>query len=493
MTTFKFDKTFQQRFDDFKMFVEDEGSDMDTWREFMESALEPAGYGAIWKLSKADCEKNEVKFPCEVFGIVQETFFEEFAVLFLVESVEDDSVHLPEVCRVPFEDIYPCREQENAALNVDLTADCMDRYHFFFKYIFFPWDSDLDQVKKEIHSRMQLFYDLKNKNLSKGLSSHIRQIMAEAKYIQSKREQIEISMDDVDADISGESKDVARNLLELHLRLMKIKHEVEILLNPEMREIYEEIKFPHHAIARSNEPNIFAVSKPSRMSEMKQFIEDLSQKVAADQKVHWMSLQDAFAAASVSSEIYLSTGNHSVNFMEFLNDKIMISGLTNKAIDFEKMQNYAKLSAEDFGSFLFAIDAGFRMQNLIIDCDKVKTGFLIKNGKVVIKNCVIYGSKDSSVTEGFAVSGAAEVRIENCLIFNFATGISISDSANVMILNSVIKNCNNGVLIDNESQLSMEKSSILNCNESGIFKFTTQLDIKTSFPLDENKEQETAK
>lgn len=523
MATFKFDKTFQQRIDDFKMIFgqieEEEGEDVrSVWKgehkriffcfpvitkasvAFMEGSVEPAGYSAIWKLSKADCEKYEVTFPCQVFGIVQETLFDDSAVLFQVESVEDDSVHLPEgLSKVPFEDIYPCIDQENAALNVDLTADCLDRYRFFFFYIFLPWDSnDLDVIKKELPLRMQLFFDLRNKNLSKGLSSHIRRIMDEAKYIQVKREHLELSMelsDDDSLDISG-SKHVARNLLELHLRLMKIKHEVEILINPEMREIYEEVKFPHHAIAKSTEPNIFAISKPCTIGEMKQLIEDLSQKIETDKNVHWMSsLEDAFAAASVSSEIYIEAGEHSVNFIEFLNDKILISGLksiNNSAIDVEQMQNYAKLNSEDYGSQLFAVDGGIRMENLIIDCEKVKTGFLIHDGKVEIRNCVIYGSA-SSVSEGLVVSETAEVSIENCHIFNFATAIAISGSSIVKIVNSVIKNCSNGVTIENESQFSMENSSILNCNESGILKFTALVDIKKNFSLDEIKEQDSAK
>lgn len=34
------------------------------------------------------------------------------------------------------------------------------------------------------------------------------------------------------------------DLMRLHLRLATIKHEIEILENPDMRSIFEEIKFP---------------------------------------------------------------------------------------------------------------------------------------------------------------------------------------------------------------------------------------------------------
>lgn len=343
---------------------------------------------------------------------------------------------------------------------------------------------------------MQLFFDLKNKNLSKGLSSHIRRIIAEAKYIQSKRDNFELSMklSDADIDIShGGSKDVARNLLELHLKLMKIKHEVEILLNPEMREIYEEVKFPHHAIAKSHEPNIFAITNQSTMGEMKKLLEDLSKKITTDVKVHWMSLHDALAAASASSEIYIPVGSHTVNFLEFLNDNIFLSGL--KVIPTEggvPEDSFAELSSEEASAFMFAIDGDFRMENLIIDCRNVKTGFLIKDGKVEIKNCVFKGSKESSVTEGFAISGTAEVTLENCLISNFATGITANEASKVNVLSSVISNCNNGILIDKESLVSMKESTVRNCSDSAVLKFSPD-EINKSVLIDESDEKETEK
>lgn len=85
MSTFKFDKSFQQRLDEFALILEEDGDDVVLqWKTFMEGSIEPAGYSAIWKLSKADCEKNEVRFPCEVYGVVQQTIFDDSVVLFLV-------------------------------------------------------------------------------------------------------------------------------------------------------------------------------------------------------------------------------------------------------------------------------------------------------------------------------------------------------------------------------------------------------------------------
>lgn len=502
MSVFTYEKSFLLRIEEFQIiFSDSDGSEpiREQWSDFLEASIEPAGYSAIWRISRASCEDLDLKYPTEVYGVVSETSFSDLQATFSVESVQDENVHLPEVCQVPLEDLYPTVEQENSALNVDLTADCLDRFRFFFNYICLPWDyNDADFVSKHLLPRLKLIFDLKTKQLSKGLSSHIRAMIAEAKYIQSKRENLELSFDDSceEVDIShGECKDKARKLLELHFRMNKIKHNLDILVNSEMREIYEELKFPHHQLAKDGQQKLFLVSTSAKLSEYLLVMEELKQMIEIDAEIHHLTLHDAIAAASSKSEIYIPAGAHFLNFLEYLNGDVLLRGLSNISMNIldDPQQRHAKISASDSHSMLFAIDGNYRMEHLVIDCENVKTGFLVKHGKLQIKNCVIYGLKESSVTEAFAVSGDAHVFIDSCVIMSFATGISINDSAQVHITNSVIKNCNIGVqLTDDDTSVYMKDSSIMNCDESGILKYSSLSgDIKTQ-ALDWNDKQQTA-
>lgn len=460
-----------------------------------------SGYSAIWKISKADCEELEIKFPCEVYGIVQDTDFNGLAAIFTVESVQDENVHLPESCRVALEDLYPTVEQENPALNVDLTADILDRYRFFFSYIFMPWDdSDTDFVDKQLFPRMKLIFDLKNKQLSKGLSSHIRGMIAEAKYIQNKQENLESTFNESgdEIDISkGETKDKARKLLELHFRLIKIKHEIDILVNPDMREIYEELKFPLHQLSKCPERQVFVVTKTGTLSEQMQLVHELKGVVNDEAKIYWVSLHDAIASASASSEIYIPCGSHSINFLEYLNGDILLQGLTPfniETFEMEQTQRRTRINATDCSSLLFAVDGNLQLKNLVIDCEDVKTGFLIKDGVVTIKNCFIIGSAGSSVTEAFAIGGPTKVIVENCVITNFATAFSVGDHAQFTLRNTIIKNCNYGIhLLTDEAQLTFENSSILNCEDNGILKTSQLLDGVKSKALVVDDKVEAAK
>lgn len=58
--------------------------------------------------------------------MVNNVFFQDLKADFAVIAVQDDDIHLPEQYEVPLEDLFPIIEQENAELNVDRTADCLD-------------------------------------------------------------------------------------------------------------------------------------------------------------------------------------------------------------------------------------------------------------------------------------------------------------------------------------------------------------------------------
>lgn len=62
-----------------------------------------------------------------------------------------------------------------------------------------PWDNDSDEevdwCKKHLESRIRFCFDLK-RSMSSGMADHIRKLLAEARYIQNKREIMELEMSD---------------------------------------------------------------------------------------------------------------------------------------------------------------------------------------------------------------------------------------------------------------------------------------------------------
>lgn len=67
-----------------------------------------------------------------------------------------------------------------------------------------PWDNENDDeddwCKKHLESRIRFCFDLK-RDMSRGMADHIRKLISEARYIQNKREVMELEMsDDEDAE-----------------------------------------------------------------------------------------------------------------------------------------------------------------------------------------------------------------------------------------------------------------------------------------------------
>jgi hypothetical protein len=434
-------------------------------------------------VSRAICEKLKIQYPTEVLGEVVDTIYSDNSIFveFKIQSVPDDSIELPAVCLVNLEEIYPTKYQENNALNVDFTADCIERYKFFFSYIFLPFDDDSDKcwAEKYLETRVQMFYDLKNKKISKQLSSYIRQIISKAKIIQQQKEILENSLDtnneeddDNRADLSmKESKEIAAKLLDLHLQMNTIKNEYLILSNPEMRDVYESLKYRN--ISDDTKKEIYAIIKSGTINDQIQFLDSLKQRISTHDNVVWtMNFQEALSSSTKhGSEIYVSNGHHKLSFLEYLCDNLLISGVNKMAldtIDGNSKKNCAVISSSEMGPLLFAIDGNIEFNSLIIDCSNIKTGFLIKSGTVKFTNCFITSS-NKSLCEAFNISGESNVILDECKISNFSTGFNINGKSKLTMKHSSIIGCDTAINALNEKvEITLDSAEIVNCSEYAI-------------------------
>lgn len=183
-----------------------------------------------------------------------------------------------------------------------------------------------------------------------------------------------------------------------------------------------------------------------------------------------------------NNEIYLPVGTHTMNFLEYLSGNLTISGARayalSKFFSTENLgKNYSVISANDNDSLMLAVDGDLHLENLVIDCDIVKTGILIKNGNVTIKNCLIYGDLKSSITEGLSILNEAVVTIENSVVTSFALGISVNDSAKVILKDCLITNCCNSLQSNNgKCEIVLDNSSVVNSKEFGVTKLIQNLE-----------------
>lgn len=248
MEIYTFDKCLQDRLTEFTNILSNRGGGIvpasqirADWAYHIELVLEPVGWQALWKIPRLTCQDFQIHYPTIVVVEVESIDFAELSALVKIVAVQDD-IHLPERYDVPLIELYATKEQENSALDVAATAECIDKLRFFYNYLWMPWDNDDDEtsdwVASHLDARLRLFYDMKRGAVCKKTCDVIRTLMREGRDIQAKIAKLESEIsDDEDEQEKGLDEGRACQLMKLHFRVQQMKIEMEVLENPEMREM----------------------------------------------------------------------------------------------------------------------------------------------------------------------------------------------------------------------------------------------------------------
>lgn len=289
-----------------------------------------------------------------------------------------------------------------------------------------PWDNDTDDdqdwADKHLETRIRFSYDLKRKSMKRSMAAHIRSLLMEAKYIQQRREHLERNIETDEEDLNETpNKPIIKDLMKLHLRLATIRNEIELLENPQMRKIYEEMKYSRKLnnadknwkrcadnIKSDCKPiRTYIVSLPGSLNNQLKYLDMVKAMIPVDKSVQIVSsLQEALDICNACDEIFLPQGIHNIKFLEYLNEKGTIRGVTyegNKE-NMNQMNSATLLSCDD-DSILLVFDGDFVLENLLIDCRNVRRGMLMRKGNITLRNCTLLGDPTSTTRQGIVVEG----------------------------------------------------------------------------------------
>lgn len=300
------------------------------WKYFLEIQSEPTGWQALWKIPRIICEEMKIRYPTVVFGMVENVIFNDLKAIFYVQAVQDEDVHLPEKQEVNLIDLFPTKVQENKELNVERTAEVIDSLRFFYQNIWMPWDNDIDDdfdwAEKHLESRIRFYYDIKKRDMKRSLATKIRTLLAEAKYIQERREYIEIDLDNTEPNLEDTMMSTKADLMRIHLRLSMIKSEMDILENPETRNIYEESKI--ESCEDHQEATSFIVTSLNSMEHQMMYLQKVQQFLTNPTGRVQMcnSFQKAIELTNALDEVFLPPGDHFIKFLDMLNDNGTVTG-----------------------------------------------------------------------------------------------------------------------------------------------------------------------
>ncbi|XP_030377091.1 protein nessun dorma [Scaptodrosophila lebanonensis] len=522
MDVYTFDKSFLERLREAEAVLSWDGAVMPAsqvrseWKSFVELQIEPAGWQAIWKIPRVICEDLKLRYPTIVYGSVDQVIFDELKAVFCVTAVQDNDVHLPERNEVSLIELWPTLQQENSALNVDTTAECIDRLRFFYTHVWLPWDKDHDDdrdwVQMHLQARIQLACDLSKNKLPRTLALHIRTLLMEARYIQQRLEFLELDLSDAEEESEDEALALSDNaggakskrttnspsqkqanislnksnlpvtdLMCLHLRLAIIRSEFEILENPEMRRAYSELQ--SHTLKRQllhrgsgNADNLrndahtcYLVTQPSELSQQLDLLTLAKQYVRPETLVQLgNNLQDVLSICKPNDNILLAPGLHTIKFLEHLNDNGSIKGLVEPGAavlaETEKTPNdkLATVSSSDEDSILMVIDGDYTLSHLLLDCRNVRRGILLRAGTLLLDGCRLIGDGCSSTQEGIVCMPQAKLLLQGCVIESFAVGVSLQAQSSAEFNDVKLKKCTTGLeVLDKSVVVNLQGSNCL--------------------------------
>ncbi|XP_023172221.2 protein nessun dorma [Drosophila hydei] len=514
MDVYTYEKSFLERLKEAKAVLSWDNAPMPAshvrseWKSFVELQIEPAGWQAMWKIPRVICEDLKLRYPTIVFGCVDQVIFDELKAVFTVTAVQDQDVHLPERNEVSLIELWPTLQQENSALNVDTTAECIDRLRFFYAHVWMPWDKDYDDdrdwVQMHLQARIQLACDLTKNRLPRPLALHMRTLLMEARYIQQRLEYLELDMSDAEAESDDEAVELNDNatdpprkqpktggspksnnlnksmlpvtdLMCLHLRLAIIRSEFEILENPEMRRAYSELQsnvLKRHLLQRSpgrlnqmeekseNKQMCHLVTLPCELQTHIALLKLAEQHAKPNAKVQLgNTLQDVLSISQANEDILISPGQHTIKFLEHLNDNGSIKGLIDAQAVIDPKHELSKLPlvcSSDEDSTLLVIDGDYTLSHLVLDCRHVRRGILLRNGTLTLHSCRLLGDGRSSTQEAIVCMPQGRLDLQDCWLESFAIGISMRAETSAKLSNVNIRKCNTGLeLLDQSTKLQM--------------------------------------
>lgn len=182
--------------------------------------------------------------------------------------------------------------------------------------------------------------------------------------------------------------------------------------------------------------------------------------------------------------IYVTAGSHPIKYLEALNSQGSITGVFNSteniSNDSEKLKEllgglnehkHAIISSEEDDSTLMSFNGNFILENVTLDCRKVRLGLHCRFGTITLRNCMIIGDKSSTTAVGIVVNNEATCVLDNSIVKNVATAINCMKGGKVVLKKSTITDCSNSLDINDESVIVSESSKI-KCNSDAGIIFT---------------------
>nr|XP_023023286.1 protein nessun dorma [Leptinotarsa decemlineata] len=447
------------------------------WGFFIEVTVDKIGWQAIWKIPRVACESLHIHFPSVVLVFVLDVDVKEHKALIRVLAVQDD-ICIPEKHWVPLIQLWPTRGQDKTiALSLMQTAEALDMLRFFYLYLYMPWDRDeddsLDWKDKHLESRLKFHYDLKNGTIPRSVAEHIHGLLTDARRLQTKREILETRLANEDR-IGEFEKDITdnkitRSLTEIHIRLLEIQSQIEILENPILREVYIRRQSEVDPVDTKGKPQVWLVFNEGTAQEHISFLQQVANCYPTESLKFSTSLAKMLETTNSGDVYLLNESVHNIRTTGALEKGGVLHGIgSNKKIILTSTIEDVMLDFKEDTVVL---------ENLTIDTRAAQCGILVRKGRCVLKNCRILGDGKSSTYQGIIVLSGAQLELQSCEISGYSTGIVGNSGSRIDLRNCDVHHMDYGMKVFDDCIIELENTIIRECMETGFTLETVKSEV----------------
>ncbi|XP_018408356.1 PREDICTED: SHC SH2 domain-binding protein 1 [Nanorana parkeri] len=442
---------FYERFEAYKDYLLGDGKPsevMEFISEYLEKALEPSGWRAVWRTDIFEVLVEVTDVSCSNLKAVVKPC-EPFTCEYRMECVTEQSIRdLLEVKeqRVPLQELYVVFDDSG---EYDQTAMSIEHVRFFFQHIWRPWDEEeedyFDYFTRCAEPRLRLFYDILEERIPSELVSEYNAILAHCTQVYSQFNNLRNVLSNSDSDTELDNVSMVEGM-KMDGEMENLKRKLKLIENPLLRYLFCCQKSPGTYSLKKKGPRpaggrvIHVVSTSMTIDTLTCLTRERLEPESCNQNQEIQFHKDLLEAVNVCYDgdlVLICPGHYNIYSQICIADSVHIEGYgMPDDIIIEKKGKGDK--------FVECCGPSVKISNVkLIQHNAVEGIVSVLGGKTELENCVFQCD-----TTGITVKKSAELVMKYCDLYGAkGAGLEIYPGSSCSLTDNGIHHCKDGILI----------------------------------------------
>lgn len=248
--------------------------------------------------------------------------------------------------------------------------------------------------------------------------------------------------------------------MEIHVRLLEIKSEIDLVENPILRNVVIKKQTELIAARTSKKQQIWLIFNEGTVDNYISFLEKVKVHYPSESLMFATSLASKLETSNSRDVFILNESRHIIRTTGALERGGVLKGIGSR--------DNIVLSSKIEDVMLDFIGETVVIEDMTIDARSAQCAILVRSGKGILKNCKIIGDRSSSTHQGIIVLASAVVEIIDCEVTGFCTSIVGNSGSSILLRNTEIHDVSYGMKIYDKCVVNVQKSTFRDCQEYGI-------------------------